>query len=101
MAIGRPFLSAIPRRAAITAACSACVPWEKFSRATSIPASTRRSSISGEREAGPIVQTILVRGMEGKTNSGQSLGRVAREKKPPDESPAASRKEGEIVSCRG
>ena len=40
-------------------ACSSCVPCEKLSRATSIPALNRRSIIRGERLAGPIVQTIL------------------------------------------
>ena len=37
------------------------VPWLKFSRATSMPASTIRTSTSGSREAGPIVATIFVR----------------------------------------
>jgi hypothetical protein len=40
-------------------ACSSCVPCEKFSRATSIPASNKRSIIFGERLAGPMVHTIL------------------------------------------
>ena len=47
----------------MTAACSPWVPCEKFRRATSIPASARRARVSGDREEGPIVQTILVRGM--------------------------------------
>ena len=38
---------------------SACVPWEKLSRATSIPASSSRSSSSGLSLAGPMVATIL------------------------------------------
>ena len=52
-----------PRRARSRAvsACSSALPWEKFSRATSIPASTIRTSTSGSREAGPIVATIFVR----------------------------------------
>src|SRR5882724_443523 len=40
-------------------ACSSCVPCEKLSRATSIPASSKRSIIRGERLAGPMVQTIF------------------------------------------
>ena len=41
--------------------CSSCVPCEKLSRATSIPACSKRSIILGERLAGPIVQvTTLV-----------------------------------------
>ena len=42
-------------------AWSACAPCEKFSRAASNPASTSASIISGDEEAGPIVQTIFVR----------------------------------------
>src|SRR5437588_2636602 len=38
-------------------------PCEKFRRATSSPACTIRASVSGSREAGPIVATILVRRM--------------------------------------
>ena len=40
-------------------ACSSCVPCEKLSRATSIPASSKRSIILGKRLAGPMVQTIF------------------------------------------
>jgi hypothetical protein len=40
-------------------ACSSCVPCEKLSRATSIPALNKRSIIRGELLAGPIVHTIL------------------------------------------
>src|SRR5690606_30371835 len=36
-------------------------PWLKFSRATSMPASTMRTSTSGSDEAGPMVAMILVR----------------------------------------
>ena len=35
-------------------------PWEKFSRATFMPASIIRCITSGDSEAGPMVQTILV-----------------------------------------
>ena len=76
----------------MTAACSSWVPCEKFSRATSIPASTSRASTSGEREAGPIVQTILVRGMERKSNGSQKKGRRTRIRRQRDT-------EGEIVSA--
>src|SRR3954470_23611507 len=37
------------------------MPWLKFSRATSIPDSTRALTCSGELVAGPRVQTILAR----------------------------------------
>ena len=47
----------------MTSACSSALPCEKFSRATSIPASTIRTRTSGSREAGPMVATILVRRM--------------------------------------
>src|SRR6476660_2943064 len=40
-------------------ACSSWVPCEKLSRATSIPASIKRSIIRGEQLAGPMVHTIL------------------------------------------
>ena len=40
---------------------AACAPWLKFSRATSIPASTRAVICSRELVAGPRVQTILAR----------------------------------------
>jgi len=39
------------------------LPWEKLMRATFIPARMRARITSGELEAGPIVQTILVRGI--------------------------------------
>src|SRR6266436_10343310 len=58
---GRPHCASPARMARITSACSAWVPWEKFRRATSMPAVTSRSRASGELLAGPMVQTILVR----------------------------------------
>ncbi len=61
MVIGRPQLASPARIARMTSACSAWVPCEKLSRATSMPAATSRSSISGRLVAGPIVQTIFVR----------------------------------------
>src|SRR5438309_9415957 len=42
-------------------AWSSRLPCEKFSRATSIPASTIRFRVSTSRDAGPMVATILVR----------------------------------------
>src|ERR1700683_3267477 len=39
--------------------CSSGVPWEKFRRAQSMPAAIRRSIISAEVVAGPMVQTIF------------------------------------------
>src|SRR2546425_11526284 len=47
----------------MTSACSAWVPCEKLIRATSMPAATSRSRSAGPLEAGPTVQTILVRRM--------------------------------------
>ena len=53
--------SAAARTRSAFSACSSRLPCEKFSRATSIPASTIRTSVSGSRDAGPMVATILVR----------------------------------------
>src|SRR5271157_678087 len=50
---------AASRSIAKLCACSACVPWEKFNRATSMPASSSLRIMRGERVAGPIVHTIL------------------------------------------
>src|SRR4051794_9827571 len=61
IATWRPARPAASRTRWATSACSSALPWEKFSRATSIPASTMRTSISGSRDAGPMVATILVR----------------------------------------
>ena len=44
----------------ITSACCSKFPCEKFSRATFMPVRIRRSRISGEFDAGPIVATIFV-----------------------------------------
>src|SRR5215467_14036251 len=43
----------------ITRVCSSWVPWEKFNRATSMPARIRSRSTASELLAGPMVQTIL------------------------------------------
>ena len=52
----RTFLSLSMR-----ALCSACEPWEKLHRATSIPACKRFLSADSESTAGPSVQIIFVR----------------------------------------
>src|SRR3954454_4001560 len=57
----RPARPAASRTSRAVSACSSALPWEKFSRATSIPASTMRASTSGSRDAGPMVATIFVR----------------------------------------
>src|SRR5439155_10761528 len=42
-------------------AMSSCEPWEKLSRAPSIPAAASARSVSWSSDAGPIVATIFVR----------------------------------------
>src|SRR3954468_2830471 len=61
IATWRPARPAASRTSRAVSACSSALPWEKFSRATSIPASTMRASTSGSRDAGPMVATIFVR----------------------------------------
>ncbi len=51
---------AAARRFSMTVLCCEKSPWEKLMRAMSIPASSMRSIISGDCDAGPMVQTILV-----------------------------------------
>src|SRR3954454_21144814 len=60
-ATGRPARPAASRTSWAVAACCSCVPWLKFNRATSMPASIMRTSVSGLPEAGPMVATIFVR----------------------------------------
>jgi hypothetical protein len=60
IATGRLTRSAAWRMRRITSPCTRKSPWEKLSRAIFIPASSIFSSISGESEAGPMVQTSLV-----------------------------------------
>src|SRR2546429_9431341 len=60
MARGRPQRSSPIRIWRIVSACSACVPWEKFTRATSMPAATSRSRSAAPLLAGPMGQTNLV-----------------------------------------
>ena len=63
------------RRRSITTACWSCVPWEKFSRATSMPSSMRSRIISSELLTGPMVQTTLARRRdEPGLRKGSSLG---------------------------
>src|SRR3989441_6460484 len=61
MVTGRPQSVSPSRRARMTAACSSWVPWEKFNRATSMPASTSLRRVAGFRLAGPMVQMMRVR----------------------------------------
>ena len=60
IATRRPVALAAARRVSITLAWVAKSPCEKFSRATLIPASSMRSIMSWDSDAGPIVQTIFV-----------------------------------------
>jgi hypothetical protein len=61
IAIGRSSSFEISRTTCIRAAWSSCVPWEKFSRAASIPARARSRTASRDDDAGPSVATIFVR----------------------------------------
>src|SRR5574340_1176602 len=56
----RPRARASERTSSARWIWSSAVPWEKFRRTTSTPASTMRSRISGALDAGPRVATILV-----------------------------------------
>jgi hypothetical protein len=46
--------------------CSSKLPWDRFSRATFMPACSMAASVSGASEAGPMVATILVRRVPGR-----------------------------------
>src|SRR5260221_1485837 len=61
IAMGRPSRAATARTRRIVSACSSSVPCEKLMRATSMPAPASASMLSVLAEAGPSVQTILVR----------------------------------------
>src|SRR5688500_1414381 len=61
IATGRPTSLAMTRTALMTSACCSCVPCEKLMRATFIPAVMSARKTAGDDDAGPIVQTILVR----------------------------------------
>src|SRR3954454_6500481 len=61
MATGRPARPAAERMRSTFSSCSSRLPWEKFRRATSAPASIIRASVSESRHAGPMVTTIFVR----------------------------------------
>ena len=61
MAIGFWHFLEAARTRRMVSVCSAKVPWEKFTRATSIPARMSRWIISLEWLAGPSVHTILAR----------------------------------------
>ena len=60
IATRRPVALQALRIRSMTSACWSKLPCEKLSRATFMPARMRRSSISGDCEAGPMVATILV-----------------------------------------
>ena len=60
MAMGRPSFSRTRLMRWMRSRWSAWVPWEKFSRATFMPASQSWVSISSLSQAGPMVQMILV-----------------------------------------
>ena len=78
IATGRPARPAASRTSVAVSACVSCDPWLKFSRATSMPASTIRTSTSGSREAGPIVATIFVRRSIAADASASARGPVRR-----------------------
>src|SRR5438094_47495 len=59
-ASGRPIVSWTSRMRRARSACSSRVPWERLSRAASIPDSTSARTPSAVPVAGPIVATILV-----------------------------------------
>src|SRR5882724_905022 len=64
---GRPAFSAALLATAMARAWSSSVPCARFSRATSIPASTSLLRVGSSRDAGPMVQMILalrIRGAE-------------------------------------
>ena len=61
IATGRPARPAASRTSSTVSAWTSWLACEKFSRATSMPASTISTSVSRSREAGPIVATIFVR----------------------------------------
>ena len=58
---GEPCRAAAARTSTMLRSCSAVLPCERLMRATSMPASTRRSSTGASRETGPRVATIFVR----------------------------------------
>src|SRR3990172_3544401 len=74
-ATARPSFALTSRTMRIRSRCSSGVPWEKFIRATSMPARMSRSIISGLDVAGPRVATILVLRMDLLTPR-SSLGEV-------------------------
>ena len=74
IATWRPAALAAARTRSAFSAWISRLPCEKFSRATSIPASTIRRSVSGSWDAGPIVATILVRRMKLKVAGDLAVG---------------------------
>ena len=61
-----PFSLLSLRIDSITPECHSCEPWHMLSRATFIPPAASSPRTSGEQEAGPMVQMILVRRVERK-----------------------------------
>ena len=59
--MGFPILTSTDRMRSIACRCSPWVPWEKFRRATSIPARAICSMMPSAMDAGPMVQTILAK----------------------------------------
>jgi len=60
MAMRRRVFREAVRRFSMTRLWLSKAPWEKFTRATLMPARSRRSMTSGDSEAGPMVHTIFV-----------------------------------------
>src|SRR5262245_13581170 len=77
MVMGRPQSLSAPRISLIGSACSAWVPCEKLSRATSMPALTSRSSTARLRLAGPMVQTIFALLTSWQSLSGHGLAHLS------------------------
>ena len=59
--IGRPTASAMRRSWPSRSMWSSRTPWDRFNRATSIPASTMALMVDSSEHAGPIVAMIFVR----------------------------------------
>jgi len=57
----RPIWAATARTSSTVSRCSASVPWEKLTRAMSIPAAISARSVARLELAGPSVQMIRVR----------------------------------------
>ena len=99
IATWRPARPAASRTSCAVSACSSALPCEKFRRATSIPASTMRTSTSGSREAGPIVATIFVRRIIGeRTVHASDRGQYVRMSIETEEELEGLRRAGRVVA---